>query len=42
MWLFTLWSCISIATFEAMRPAEAKVVIPDDPHVASVPDLVSA
>jgi len=38
--LFTFWTLISVATFEARRPAEAKVEIPDDSH--SVPDLVGA
>jgi hypothetical protein len=36
--LFTLWTLISVTAFEATRPAEAKVEIPDDSH--SVPDLV--
>ena len=38
--LFTLWTIISVATFEVKRPAEAKVEIPDDSHL--VPDLVGA
>jgi hypothetical protein len=38
--LFTLWTVISVATFEVKRPAEAKVEIPDDSHL--VPDLVGA
>jgi hypothetical protein len=38
--LFTLWTAISMATFEVMRPAEAKVEIPDDSH--PVPSLVRA
>jgi len=38
--LFTLWTVISVATFEARRPAEAKVEIPDDSQL--VPDLVGA
>jgi len=38
--LFTLWSVISVATFEAKRPTEAKVEVPDDSHL--VPDLVGA
>jgi hypothetical protein len=38
--LFTLWACISVAAFEARRPAEAKVEIPDDSQL--VPDLVGA
>jgi hypothetical protein len=38
--LFTLWTVISVATFEAKRRAEAKVEIPDDSHM--VPDLVGA
>jgi hypothetical protein len=38
--LFTFWSMISVATFEARRPAEAKVEIPCDSH--SVSELVGA
>jgi hypothetical protein len=40
MWLFTLWSCISITAFEAMRPAEVKVEIPQEHHFPSIPDTV--
>jgi hypothetical protein len=38
--LFTLWTVISVATFEARRAAEAHVEIPDDSH--QVPSLVRA
>ena len=42
MWLFALWSCISMVTYEAMRPAEAKPEIADGSHLESVPNLVGA
>jgi hypothetical protein len=38
--LFTFWTVISVATFEATRPEEAKIAIPDDSHL--VPNLVGA
>jgi hypothetical protein len=41
MWLFALWSCISVATFEAKRPAEAAVEIPQDHPLSSIADTVS-
>jgi hypothetical protein len=37
MGLFTFWATISTATYEATRPAEVKVEIPDDSHLAPVP-----
>ena len=40
IWLFALWSCISVVTFEAMQPAEAEVEIPHDHAFTSIPDLV--
>jgi len=40
MCLFPILACISVATFEAMRPVEAKVEMPDDSHLVSVPDLI--
>jgi len=40
IFLFTLWTAISVATFEAMQPAEVKVEIPNDSH--PVPNLVGA
>lgn len=40
MWLFALWSCISVVTSEAMRPAEAEVEIPQDFPLPSIPDPV--
>ena len=42
MWLFALWSSISVAAFEAMRPPQFKVEIHDDSHLDSVPNLVGA
>jgi len=42
MGLFPLLCCISVANFEAMRPAEVKVEIPEDSHPVSVPNLVGA
>jgi hypothetical protein len=42
MTFFPLLCCISVATFEAMRPAETKVEILDDSHLTSVPDAVGA
>jgi hypothetical protein len=42
IWLFALWSCISVVTFEAMRPVEAKVEIADGSHLESVPNLIEA
>jgi len=41
MGFFPLLCCISVATFEAMRPAEVKVEILDDTHLASVPTSVA-
>jgi hypothetical protein len=38
--LFTFWTMISVATFEARRPVEAKVEVPDDSHL--VPESVGA
>jgi hypothetical protein len=38
--LFTLWTMISVATFEALQPARAEVEIPGDSHL--VPELVGA
>ena len=40
IWLFTLWTVISVATFEANRVAEAKVEVPEDSCL--VPHLVGA
>jgi hypothetical protein len=40
IFLFTLWTAISVATFEAMQSAEVKVEIPNDSH--PVPTLVGA
>ena len=40
MCMFPILACISVATFEAMRPVEAKVEMPDDSHLVSVPDLI--
>ncbi len=42
MWLFALWSIISVTTFEAMRSTEAAVVVLDDSHATPLPDLVGA
>jgi hypothetical protein len=38
--LFTVWTVISVATFEAMQPALATVELPTDSHI--VPNLVGA
>jgi len=38
--LFVFWTAISVATFEATRPAEAKVQFPEDSQL--IPDLVGA
>ena len=36
--LFTVWACISVATFEARKPAKANSKIPDNSQL--IPDLV--
>jgi len=40
VWLFALWSSISIATFEAMRSSEVMVEIPHEHFLSSIPDPV--